>query len=256
MQATANSEMSVLENVVFNMFTGTQRIVTSAHDDVATVWSKYGALLDLKAQNEALSVEIATLKLQLQEQRAVVNQSYDLAKILEFRQTTTFPNISARVIASDATPYFRTLTISRGKRDGLRGDLAVITPSGIVGRIMGEPGTRAAKVQLLIDRNAAVGALIERSRASGIVMGLNDDQLLRMEYVSNLEDVKEGDRIITSGIDGIYPKGFEVGVISKHEAGEGLYQTIFITPTVNFLKLENVLVIMSSESSIELGVEN
>ena len=255
-QATTNSEMNVLENVAFNILTGTQRIVTSVHDSVATVWSKYGALLDLKSQNEALSVEISALKLQLQEQRAVVNQSYDLAKILEFRETAAFPNISARVIGSDSTPYFRTLTISRGKRDGLRGDLAVITPSGIVGRIMGKPGTRAAKVQLLIDRNAAVGALIERSRVSGIVMGLNDDRMLRMEYVSNLEDVKAGDRIITSGIDGIYPKGFEVGVISKHEVGKGLYQTISITPTVDFLKLENVLVIMSSESSIALGAEN
>ena len=255
-QATTNSEMSALENVVFNIFTDTQRGITSVHDSVTTVWSKYGALLDLRAQNEALSAENSTLKLQIQEQRAIVNQSYELAKILEFRKTITFPNISARVISSDSTPYFRTLTISRGTRDGLLGDLAVITPSGIVGRIMDKPGVRAAKVQLLIDRNAAAGALIERNRISGIVMGLNDNRTLRMEYVSNLEDVREGDRIITSGIDGIYPKGFEIGVISKHEIGEGLYQTIYVTPTVNFLKLENVLVIMSSESSIALGTEN
>ena len=83
--------------------------------------------------------------------------------------------------------------------------MAVISPAGVVGRVI-LPSPRAAKVQMLIDRNAAVGALIERTRAQGVVVGEGDT--LRMEYVPGTADVKEGDLVVTSGIDGIYPKGF------------------------------------------------
>ena len=153
--------------------------------------------------------------------------------------------MSARVIAADATPYFLTLTVDRGTEDGIRSDLAVLAPTGVVGRVVGQPAARAARVQLLIDRNAAAGALIERTRASGVVMGEDDETSLRMEYVSNLETVWVGDRIVTSGIDGIYPKGFAIGTVTDIAPGVGLYQTIQIAPAVDFSQLEDVLVVMN-----------
>ena len=95
--------------------------------------------------------------------------------------------------------------------------MAVIAPAGVVGRII-MPSARASKVQLLIDRNAAAGALVERSRAQGVVEGTGAD-VLRMNYVSGVADVKVGDRVVTSGIDGIYPKGFVIGQIESIRAG-------------------------------------
>jgi rod shape-determining protein MreC len=106
------------------------------------------------------------------------------------------------------------------------------------------PSRRAAKVQLLVDRNAAAGALVERSRAAGLVTGTGDE-LLSMEYVSEVADVMVGDLIVTSGIDGIYPKGFPIGRIESMEKGGGVYQKITVRPAVDFTSLEEVLVVLT-----------
>jgi rod shape-determining protein MreC len=101
----------------------------------------------------------------------------------------------------------RTLTINRGAADGIVADMAVIAPGGDRRAVIGPVARHAARVQLLIDRNAAAGALIERTRAGGMVVGVEANPPLRMELVSNLADVKPGDTIVASGVDGIYPKG-------------------------------------------------
>ena len=93
------------------------------------------------------------------------------------------------------------------------------------------PSTRAAKVQLLVDRNAAAGALIERSRAQGVVTGGGDDRL-RMDYVSEVADVIVGDLVVTSGIDGIYPKGYVIGQVESVEKSGTTYKTITVKPAL------------------------
>ena len=157
--------------------------------------------------------------------------------------------MSARVIAGDASTYFRTVTIDRGTGDGVHRDSAVVSPDGVVGRVVSDPSSRAAKVQLLVDRRAAAGALIERTRAAGVVVGNADQGVLRMEYVSNLEDVQLGDIVVTSGIDGIYPKGFVIGEVEVVQRGPGLYRTIHLRPKVEFSDLEDVLVIIREPAS-------
>ena len=113
------------------------------------------------------------------------------------------------MIGAGASPDFRTVTIDRGSSEGVRTNMAVIAPAGVVGRIVTSMA-HASKVQLLIDRNAGAGALVERSRAQGVILGPDrqEGNLLRMDYVSSIADVKVGDMIVTSGIDGIFPKGF------------------------------------------------
>jgi rod shape-determining protein MreC len=120
--------------------------------------------------------------------------------------------------------------------------VAVIAPSGVVGRIVGDPAGRAARVQLLIDRNAGAGALVERSRAGGVVTG--DGSGLRTEYVSTLADVVSGDLVVTSGLDGIYPKGYVIGQVTTVEQRSGVYKSIGVRPTVDFSALEEVLVVL------------
>jgi rod shape-determining protein MreC len=104
---------------------------------------------------------------------------------------------------------------------------------------------RASRVQLLIDRNAAAGALIERSRAQGIVSGTGEFKTLQMDFVSEAADVKTGDLVVTSGIDGIYPKGFVIGTVESVGRGAGIYTKITLRPAVDFTALEEVLVVIA-----------
>jgi rod shape-determining protein MreC len=151
------------------------------------------------------------------------------------------------VIAGGASPEFRTMTIDKGTSEGVRPNMAVIAPAGMVGRVI-QPSARASKVQLLIDRNAAAGALIERTRAQGVVIGTGTDEL-RMDYVAGSADVKTGDVVVTSGIDGIYPKGFVIGQIQSVRRGAGEYSAIVIRPAVDFTTLEAVLIVLTAPTA-------
>ena len=164
-------------------------------------------------------------------------------RLLQLRDSSNLSTIAAEIIGDAAAPDIRTMTIDKGTKDGLRPDMAVIAPAGVVGRIV-VPSARAAKVQLLIDRNAAAGAIIERSRAQGVVVGGGDNQL-QMEYVSEVFDIVAGDIVVTSGIDGIYPKGFVIGRVETVEKSGGAYKRIVVRPAVSFSSLEEVLVVVS-----------
>jgi len=248
--ARPSSNSSTLETATFGALSEAQRVITAALDSVRSVWTGYVELRAVRSENEVLRRDIAGLEFELQKQRALAEETHSLQQLLELREHVEPETLSARVIAADATPWFRTLTIDRGASDGIRSDLAVIAPKGVVGRVIGLPGPRAAKVQLLIDRNAAAGALIERTRAVGVVMGNDDESSLRLEYVSNLEDVKVGDVVVTAGIDGIYPKGFVIGTIDHVELGSGLYKGIRVDPVVEFSQLEDVLVVMTDQPTV------
>jgi rod shape-determining protein MreC len=179
----------------------------------------------------------------MQQERALAQQSRSLQQLLDLRSSLEVDTTGANVIGAGASAEFRTMTLDKGTGDGLRPDMAVISPSGVVGRVI-MPTRRASKLQLLIDRNAAAGALVERSRAQGVIVGTGTDRL-RMDYVSGTADVKVGDRIITSGIDGIYPKGFVVGEIESIDRGPGEFSGIIVRPAVDFSGLESVLVVLT-----------
>jgi rod shape-determining protein MreC len=187
----------------------------------------------------------------MQQERALAQQSRSLQQLLDLRSGLEVKTTGASVIGAGASAEFRTVTLDKGTSEGLRPDMAVISPSGVVGRVI-MPTARASKLQLLIDRNAAAGALVERSRAQGVVVGTGTE-LLRMDYVSGTADLKVGDRIITSGIDGIYPKGFVIGQIESIERGAGEFSGITVRPAVDFSGLESVLVVLTPPAT---GNEN
>lgn len=244
-QAGGGSHGSLLESVAFGAFAGVQRLLTSARGSLAHAWSHYVELRDVHDRNDALTVTVTDLQLLLQEQRALAQQARGLQQLLGLRQAVDLRTVGARVIATAATPYVRTLTVDRGAEDGVRADAAVIAPEGIVGRIVGVPSPRAARVQLLIDRLAAAGARVERTRVAGIVTGGDEGTDLRMDYVANHEDVDVGDHVVTSGTDGIYPAGFLIGSVAAVAPGPELDLAIRIVPAVTFSRLEDVLVIVS-----------
>lgn len=248
-QVNTKRGVPMLEAVTFGIFAEVQRgagaVITSAKEG----WQGYFALQGVRQENEQLRHELGQLQIRLQQERALARQSRTLQNLLELRQRTELATTAATVIAGGASPDFRTVTIDKGTGEGLRPDQAVISPGGVVGRII-MPSGRASKVQLLIDRNAAAGALIERSRAQGVVLGTGAEQL-KMEYVSSTADVKVGDLVVTSGIDGIYPKGFVIGQIESLERGGGMFSSIVIKPAVDYSSLEDVLVILTPPVAVE-----
>ncbi len=248
-QVNSRTGVPVLEAVTFGIFAEVQRGVSSGIMGVRRVWNGYVGLRGLKSENDSLKRQLADAQVALQAQRALADRSRGLEQLLEMRDRSDLRMAAAEIIGAAATPDFRTLTIDKGTRDGLRPDMAVIAPAGVVGRIV-MPSARAAKVQLLIDRNAAAGAIIERSRAQGVVVGSGEDRL-RMENVSEASDIVVGDIVVTSGIEGIYPKGFIIGRVDTVEKNGPSYRTITVKPAVDFASLEEVLVVVTPTPSRE-----
>lgn len=244
-QVPSKSGPKVLEAVALSLFGEVQRATAGVTGTLAEIWSGYVDLRGVHEENAALRRQVSDLQIRLQAERALAGRAAGLARLLDLQARIELPTLAAQVIAGDATPGFQTITIDRGARDGVRRDMAVIAPAGVVGRIVGDPVARAAQVQLLIGKNAAAGAMLERSRAAGVVMGGAGDPALQLEYVSNLAEVVEGDLVVTSGIDGIYPKGFAIGRVESAQSGPTLYQIIQVRPVVDFSSLEEVLVVLA-----------
>ena len=243
-QVQSKSGVPVLESVTFGAFSRVQRGTAAVFDGVRNFWGNYVGLRGARAENEVLRKQIADLEVRLQEQRALAAQSVRLKELLDLRTNAALPTVAAEVIAGNPIPGMLTVTIDRGADDGVQANMAVIAPKGIVGRIVGRPAARASKVQLIIDHDAAAGALCERTRSGGLVMGADADPPLRMDLVPNVADIVAGDQIVTSGIDGVYPKGLAVGLVEKSERGSGLYRTVTVRPAVDFSSLEQVLVVL------------
>jgi len=246
-QVNTQSGLPVLQVVTFGGFAEVQRATMAVVDGVRGMWSGYVALRQVQSENASLKQEVQTLQVRLQQEHAEAQRTDNLRQLLELRERANLDTVAAEVIAGPADPDFRTVTIDKGSSDGLATDMAVISPAGVVGRLI-LPSRRASKVQLLIDSNAAAGALIERTRVQGVVMGLGDG-MLKMQYVPGTADVKTGDLVVTSGIDGIYPKGFVIGTIDHADRGSGAYHEIIVRPAADFSRLEEVLIVKTPPAS-------
>ncbi len=253
-QVNARTGVPVLETVVFGTFAEIQRVVSGGVSRTRHFWNGYVDLRHVKAENEELRQQLDHLQIKLQQQQALVDRSRGFERLLELRDQTALSTRAASVIASGATPDFRTVTLDKGTRQGLRPNMAVISSAGVVGRIV-VASLEASKVQLLIDRNAAAGAIIARSRSQAIAVGEGGDRL-RLDYVSETADVAVGDVVTTSGIDGIFPKGFVIGRVASVERNGGAFGRIVVQPAVDFRMLEDVLIVLTPSAERSPGEEN
>src|SRR6185503_16179622 len=220
-QVNTRRGVPILQVVTFGLFAEVQRASSSMISTLRGGWTNYVSLRDVHAENETLKAQLAEAQVELQEQRALAERSRGLLATLGLRDRSNLKTLAADVIGAGATTDFKTVTIDRGTADGVRQDMAVMAPAGVVGRVV-VPSARAAKVQLLVDRNAAAHALIERARAQGVVVGSGDDRL-QMDYVSEVSAVITGEIVVTSGIDGIYPQGFVIGRVESVEKSGRAY---------------------------------
>ncbi len=246
-QVSTTAGIPFIQVITFGAFAEVQRGTMKSFDSVRGVWTGYFALRNAQTENERLKRELQTLQVQFQQERAEAQRTESLRQLLELRKRTELATVASEVIAGPATPEFRDMTIDKGGSDGVNRDMAVISPAGVVGRVI-LPSPRASRVQMLIDRNAAAGAMIERTRAQGIVIGQGDS--LRMDYVSGTSDVKVGDLVVTSGIDKIYPKGFLIGTVEVANRGQGSFYEVTVRPAVDFSRIEEVLVVTTPPPAI------
>jgi rod shape-determining protein MreC len=242
-QVNTQGGVPLLQVATFGLFAEVQRGSSAVLSTVRNGWSHYVDLRQVRDENDRLKQQLAEAQLQLQEQRALAVRSRGLMAALELRDRSNLQTRAAEVIGAGASIDFKTLTIDKGTLDGVHADMAVLAPAGVLGRVV-LPSARASQVQLLIDRNAAAGVIIERSRSQGVVVGAGDE-LLRMEFVSEVADVAVGDVVATSGIDSIYPKGYVVGTVESVEKNGNAYKQILVRPAIDFSSVEEVLVVMT-----------
>ena len=242
-QVTSKSGIPVLQAVTFGLAAQVQRAGAFVTGGVSSLWYGYFDLRHIRSDNARLQHDLDVTRVALQQERAMAARTEELSRLLDLKKRTALETTAAEILAGSASPEFRSITIDKGLSDGLRPDMAVIAPTGVVGRVV-TPTAGAAKVQLLVDRNAAAGALIERSRSQGVVLG-GGGSTLRLDFVSDSADVRVGDTVVTSGIDGIYPSGFVIGRVSQVDRSSGAYHAIAIQPAVDFSSLEDVLVVLS-----------
>ncbi|HEV2388283.1 MAG TPA: rod shape-determining protein MreC [Candidatus Acidoferrales bacterium] len=221
--------------------TPAERAGTNSIDWMRELWSGYIDLRRTRADNRRLRGELDQLRLQMVQLQSRADEAGRLAGLLAFRQAhTELPLLAARVISASPAATTRVVYIDRGWNDGVRGNMGVITPDGVVGKIL-DVYPASSQVLLVTDRESGVGALLAGTRTEGVVKGTGGPDL-SMDFVVSDEKVPAGEPVLTSGLDQIFPKGLPVGtVVSTRPANP--FQKISLRPAARLDRLEEVLVI-------------
>lgn len=198
-------------------------------------------LSDLEAENEELRAQLA----ELTEAQATAER---LEGLLGLQSTYNLQSTAARIVGESGDAWSRTVTINKGSLDGLAINMPVCNSAGIIGQII-EVSPTTSTVRLITDENSGVSAMVQSTRAQGILQG-QPDGTLRLEFVTIDSDVKEGDIIVSSGLGGVYPKGLPLGVVASVDRPDNAsYYTIIVTPASSDTENnEEVLVITSLTS--------
>lgn len=235
-------QTSFFEQAVLTLAAPFQKTFDLAWERVSSGWRDYLWLVDTAQENAHLREENRLLKAELENLREIRLTNERLRELLEFKEEFALTAVPARVIAADATTWSRTVLLDKGTRSGVREGLPVVTPAGVVGRVIkASPGE--ARVLLITDAASAVASLVQRTRTRGVSRGRGD--FLVLDFALRQEDIEVGDRVVTSGTGGVFPKGLLLGEVIRVERGDfGLFQTVEVAPAADFTRLEEVLVLV------------
>ena len=221
------------------------RVATELTRTVAGVWNGITGAFQLRDQVRFLRRELREQKREVARLGELQLENERLRKLLSFRPEVETEVVTARVVGADALGLSRSLAIDRGTLDGVRKGAAVLAPEGVVGQVL-LAGRHAARVLLITDHNSGVDGIVQRTRARGIVEGALGGGC-GLKFVKRTERLEVGDLVVTSGMDGIFPKGLPIGrIASIDKRGQSLFQYATVEPTVDFCRLEEVLVARGS----------
>ena len=219
-----------------------QSLVGTSLGAVVGVWEGYVNLVGVARENEVLRERLRELEAERNRAVEIGLQNERLQLLLSFRGELGGESIAARITGRGSTSLFQSFTLDRGENDGVRPGMAVVCADGVVGRIA-QVSPNASHVLLITNHNSGVDAVIQRTRARGIVEGALEGGAV-MKYVKRTEDIEIGDVVVTSGLDRIYPKGVRIGrIVEVTRKDYGLFQVATLVPSVDFSRLEEVLVV-------------
>lgn len=240
-----------MASVLLEVVGPVERVLSSAAGSLNDFWKNYLALVAVREENKALKETINRQAQQLAELGEYKAANERLTGLLGFR--AAYPNLimkPAHILAWDPGPWFRSVIISLGGRDGLAVDQAVVHERGVVGRVA-DTTPNYARVLLATDFNSSIDAFVQRTRMPGILNGAGA-RLMRLNYVQKDEDVRPGDLIVTSGMDGFFPRGLPLGTVSRVDReGVGMFMTVEVIPQVAFDRLEEVMVIINQGQPVD-----
>ena len=211
------------------------------------LWHNYLYLRGVRAENRELKQEIEQMKLDEARMSQDAGQAHRLQSLLGFKEQFISQTMAAQVIGWSGSEQSRSIFIDKGAREGIKPDMAVITKDGVVGKVLQAYGTNrlersVSEVLLIDDQTSGVGAILEKSRLQGILRGMPSGEVV-LEKVMSDETVPVGEQVLTSGGDGIFPKGLPVGTVTRVSAGSDLFLNIRVRPAANVDRLEEVLVV-------------
>jgi rod shape-determining protein MreC len=223
---------------------------THLTEGASSIVGDYMDLLHVRDDNVRLRNELARVKSDRARLAELEVENQHLGELLELKNALGTNAVAANVVGSDATGLSRTLILATGSSSGLRPGMAVLSNQGVVGKIV-TVSEHASRVLLINDHNSALDGFDQRTRARGIVAGVVDDGLI-LKYADRSQDIRTGDTIVTSGLDGIFPRGLLVGTIqSVRREGPGMFLAVRIMPAVDFRELEQVLIVTQPPPHID-----
>jgi rod shape-determining protein MreC len=219
----------------------------SVSREFGDLWTGYLWLHDAREENVRLNDSVRQLVLANRDLAQVREENERLRRLLDVNAVTPYRTLGARVVSRAPNFLSQTLFLDRGTADGIRMNQPVISSGGVIGRTV--LVTRyGCQVQLLTNGDASVGVLVERTRTPGVVRG-TENLLLDLDYISNTEEVNIGDVILTSGLDGIYPKGLPVGRVVDSQKGRTGFRTVKVEPGADLVRIEEVLIVLGGLQS-------
>jgi rod shape-determining protein MreC len=217
-------------------------LVRSASTAIGEAWNGYVDLVGVRQEKEWLRRRVRELESLADGAGEIGAENERLRSLLALRDEMPRDAVAARIAGADVGGLFRTVTLNKGERDGIEKGMAVIAADGVVGRIVAT-SPHASRVLLAVDPSSGVDALVQRTRARGIVEG-GSEAGCRLKFVKRREELLVGDRVITSGLDGIFPRGVAIGrIVGVPRDDRGLFQTAEVEPAVDLERLEEVLVV-------------
>ena len=222
-----------------------QKAATYVIKTVQNVFQQYFFLVHLQRENTMLREKVAELQKETHQLRESALANERLQRLLQFREKYAPSAIAAEVIGQDPSSWFKSLTINKGERNGIKKGMAVLSPEGVVGQIL-KTAPYHSTVLLITDYNSGIDSIVQRNRAKAIVEGRGENRC-QLKYLLRTDEVKVGDIVVTSGLSGNFPKGLMVGEIRKVEKkGYGIFQYAELIPSVDLNRLEEVLIIIEA----------
>jgi rod shape-determining protein MreC len=237
--------------IVLEVTAPIERVVSAPIDGLKAFFSDYVDLLGVRSENRRLRRRISEIESENLQFREALVSSGHLARVASMRDEIEIPMLPAEVVGLDVAPWFRSVLVDRGTTHGVEPGHPVITHEGVVG-VITATSAHAAKTMLLLDRQSAVDALVQRSRARGVLRGVGRARL-EFEFVVRSADVVVGDEVVTSGLGGVFPKGLRLGRVTElSDAGGRLTRIALIEPAVDLGRLEQVFVMLRRGPTMDL----